>query len=82
MNATSPKRLGLVCVWEKDESATWSGTPYGIRRGLRERFDVVSIDPGLPMAARAAMRLAWMRRRDGRWVSRWKWSRNMTAANS
>ena len=68
-------RVGFVCAWEpRSREATWSGTPWALYQALAAQVEVVDIDPGLPRAARAALRLAYMRRLERGWSSTWKWS--------
>jgi len=69
-------RLGFVCAWEPGwPEATWSRTPWSLRVALRDRIDVVDVDPGVPLAARPVLKALYMRRLPRGWSSTWKWSR-------
>ena len=67
-------RLGFACEWSRSPEKTWSGTPWGARTALGRQTQVV--DLGLEYtAARKLWRYAYARRRRGRWMSVYQWSR-------
>lgn len=74
----TPTTLGFACRWDRQPAGTWSGTPWNLRRALREQVSVDDIDVGPPTAARAALKAAYLRRSQGEWKSLW---RHSTASN-
>lgn len=39
-------KLGFICKWEKEKETTWSGTPYGLYKGLAKFYDIYDVDSG------------------------------------
>src|SRR3954469_14190256 len=66
--------LGFACTWERPRQHTWSGTPLRFFEALRDATAVADLGPDPSPLARRALKAAFTRRRDGRWVTTWKWS--------
>jgi glycosyltransferase involved in cell wall biosynthesis len=73
-------RLGFACVWDAEPRRTWSYTPWELRAALRQRAEVVDLGIQLSLPARRALQVAGLKRRGGRWVTRfehlrsWEWA--------
>jgi glycosyltransferase involved in cell wall biosynthesis len=73
--ATTPgPRLGFACVWDPDPRLTWSHTPWNLRAALRQQASLVDVGVRVPPAGRALLKVAFARRRGGRWTTAWKHS--------
>ena len=64
--------VGFACNWDRRPEGTWSGTPWNLRAALRERVDLADLDVGPPVAARALLKVAGLRRAHGQWKSLWR----------
>ena len=67
-------RLGFACEWSRSPEKTWSGTPWGARTALGRRTQLVDLGVEYT-SARKLWRYAYARRRRGRWMSVYQWSR-------
>lgn len=72
-------RLGFACEWSRSPEQTWSGTPWGARTALGRQTQVVDLGVEYT-AARKLWRYAYARRRRGRWMSVYQWSRRSDRA--
>jgi glycosyltransferase involved in cell wall biosynthesis len=68
-------RVGFACLWDPDPVETWSGTPWQLLQALQRRRAVPDLGPSIPTSVRRALRVAYLRRANGRWVSPWKHGR-------
>ncbi len=66
-------KIGFACAWWKAPEKTWSGTPWGLRRALRQQAHVVDLGVEYS-AARSLLKYVYARRRRGYWTSVYKWS--------
>jgi glycosyltransferase involved in cell wall biosynthesis len=64
--------IGFACAWEANQRETWSGTPFRLREALAASGPVTNLGAGLPKPVQLALKAAFARRSDGRWVSMWK----------
>lgn len=90
--ATSEKlRLGFACAWWHPREPTWSYTPAALLRALDDQdwLTVTPIDAQRPLAAKAAMKLAyrysetaWQQGRLNRWCTQRKILRGTRGASS
>jgi glycosyltransferase involved in cell wall biosynthesis len=64
-------RVGFACQWGLDRKTTWSGTPWQLRSALDAQCDLVDVDASVPPLVARGLRLAWARRANGRWESKW-----------
>lgn len=72
-------RLGFACTWGKSREKTWSGTPWGVMIALGRRAEVVDLGVDYSTTQRL-WKYAYARRRRGRWVSVYQWSRSQDRA--
>ncbi len=70
--AEPPLTIGFACHWQHDRPMTWSGTPWALRAALREEAELVDIEVGAPKALEKTLRVAGVRRHEGRWRSDWR----------
>jgi glycosyltransferase involved in cell wall biosynthesis len=66
--------LGFACTWDRHPVTTWSHTPWNLREALRQRTSIADVGIELGELQRSAYKAAFTRRRDGRWVTTWKYS--------
>jgi glycosyltransferase involved in cell wall biosynthesis len=74
-------RLGFACLWEPVREATWSYTPWHLRRALLRRPELSVTDVGVTLSppVRTALRLGGARRTGGRWRTTWRYSAALDA---
>jgi glycosyltransferase involved in cell wall biosynthesis len=72
--ADTAVKIGFACAWKRPPQKTWSGSAWGARTALGRRADVVDLGPEYS-AAQTFSKYVHVRRRHGRWVSAYKWSR-------
>ena len=70
----APLKLGFACAWDRTPQTTWSGTPWNLRGALAAKAEVADVGPEVPALVKNAIRVASVRRRNGRWASGWRWS--------
>jgi len=68
-------KLAFAARWGKDPEHAWSGSAAGLLRGLRQVTRVDDIGLHATGPAWQALRLAYVRRRNGRFQSNWAHSR-------
>jgi glycosyltransferase involved in cell wall biosynthesis len=68
-------KLGYACHWQPEPRATWSGTPFHLRRALAERAALIDLDLSLSTPLRTLARLAYVRRSNGTFLSTWRSAR-------
>jgi glycosyltransferase involved in cell wall biosynthesis len=71
----SAVRIGFACLWDVDQSSTWSYTPSNLRGGMRRHTEVVDVGVEVPTTTRTALRALHPRWRDGRLATSWQHSR-------
>ncbi|MCW2912020.1 MAG: hypothetical protein JWN52_88 [Actinomycetia bacterium] len=69
--------IGFACLWDPDPRTTWSYTPWNLRAGMRAAgtADIVDVGLELPPRTRTALKALHVRRRAGRLVTTWHYSR-------
>ena len=68
-------RIGFACHWTRPMEATWSGTPWQLRRQLRRLTTVVDLGVELPGATRTLLRGLGARRSSAGWTTTWRHGR-------
>lgn len=70
-------RVGFACLWDEDPRTTWSYTPWNLRGGMRTAGTADIVDVGLTLSgpARTALKALHVRRKAGRFVTTWHYSR-------
>jgi glycosyltransferase involved in cell wall biosynthesis len=76
--------LGFACSWESPRSRTWSGSALRFFQALSDQTSVIDVGLDPPVYLKRAAKLAFARRRNGKWITTWRWSRawDHWAANS
>src|SRR5690606_2410134 len=65
--------IGFACQWDRTEPRrTWSYTPWSLREAMRRYATVVDVGVELSAPTEFALKLAYVRRRDGRFTSVWR----------
>jgi glycosyltransferase involved in cell wall biosynthesis len=68
-------RIGFGCLWDKIPERTWSYSAWNLRAALRLATDTTDIGVQIPRLPRAALQAIHTRRRAGRLITTWYYSR-------
>jgi glycosyltransferase involved in cell wall biosynthesis len=68
-------RIGFGCLWDKIPERTWSYSAWNLRAALRLTTDTTDIGMQIPRVPRTILQAVHTRRRAGRLITTWYYSR-------
>jgi glycosyltransferase involved in cell wall biosynthesis len=68
-------RLGFGCLWDKIPERTWSYSAWNVRAALRLATDTTDLGVQIPRLPRTILQALHIRRRAGRLITTWYYSR-------
>jgi len=75
-SASSPHpRIGFACLWDKVPERTWSYSAWNLRAALRLVTETTDIGVQIPRLPRTVLQAVHTRRRAGRLITTWYYSR-------
>jgi len=73
--ATGSPRISFACLWDKIPERTWSYSAWSLREALRLATETTDIGVRIPRPTRTILQALHARRRAGRLITTWYYSR-------